>query len=1325
MRGKRGSPVQAGMKLLSVILLISMAIPFVSAASGPLPDHNDLYIETVNTPRFDDFGNGTYWFWFPEDAGLNTLHITDDYMDAYGQVTTTAEMAGSFYVTDTGGMTYKDDVILMLAVNGSVDENFSLNLRCNGYQWTPNACPHMPPSERNVTYVKDCLSATFTKDDFLKYDGKNIKQTWKIFNTADYPLYYGQDVSDTDNAFKLMFVDLNAGVINADKLGYTSLKNGGAVKVNYAFENLGDSYAALNVYAYSKRPEYDDRSLDNTTQWTNRLTDDAGRTVSGYSVWSLFAPQVTSVSVTPKDPVISPDTTLQLTAVGLDQAGDEIPNLTFVWENDNPGAGWIDQSGLFTTTGIGVSNITATYGNITGTSQVVVAPDQSPIYVAADGSGNYTTITEAILYAHEGTEIVVCDGTYRESVNVPRTLTIQSENGPDTTVLNLSTLPEQTAGFTLNADGVIISGFTVTGCTGDGSSEGFAVTFNEASDSILCDCIITGNTDGVFLNSGDNNTVVGNVVDCPEAADHYGFRIKKNSAENRIYQNSFASGLLKVAAGSTGNLWNTLAIYPYSYDDGSAVQHASSQTGNYWSGYTGDEGAIPGIGNDSYAVPGADGTDLYPLVSPIGSYAFGTPIPAGDTFYVGPGEDFTTIQSAVYAANTGYTIIVRDGTYTESVTIDKSVRLFSENGADAVTLQAMGYRGIYVTADDVWVDGLTITNTTGDSDAGGIYLMDASDCLIINNIVGGDGVGIVMNGNASQNMFINNTVSLNTDKKRMISIKSPDCEENYVITNIFARGKAPKDDGTDTHFNTTWVIEDYIYDGYQSSSPFGNYWVAANKTDANHNGISDVPYVDGATDYFPLVSDDLSMYHMNGDYKGNVTKDVPLDVPECTFSGLPGAQSVVVDNATGSATVYADRIVIEENGFVFVINTVGSPGGNTTVITGDVASVEILITPIATQFDGAGAVQAFVEVDLTALPAGAELDSILNGTVSADDLAAFEAMAKANGLTVGDIACALRAVKSAGFDDYVTGAEVVMTIDAAWVDAHGGPSKIRILRQADDGTGQVLETTYAGPTDGKYTFIGVSPDGLSLFGLASVSAIPSPGGGGGGSSHSVGVAAERDIEAGQAVTFSMTNTAVYAISLVTTEDVREMMLTATKGATPDGAEAPDGDVYQYIGVQEYKADPGVIEMATLRFTVDSAVFTGDSSEFSGVYDPALTELMYYDEDEGAWQTLSTVQNGETDRAYEYFADTARLGSFAIVLHRPASGTEQPAGTDDTNTPSAPATPAVPDTPDMTGDVPDTVPPTTTGLLLSGLFSVIGAIGIAGLVSRARCTRKDE
>ena len=1316
---KRCNPAQWGFKILVVILLVSLAVPFASAASGPLPDNNNLYIETANTPRFDDQGDGTYWFWFPDNAGLNTLHITDDYADAEGQVTTTANMSGSFYVTDTGGMTYKDEIILLLAVNGSVNENFSVNLRCNGYQWIPNATPHTPPLESEVAYVKDCLNADFTKDDFLVYNGKNIKQNWKIFNLSDYPLYYGQDVSDTDNAFKLMFVDLNAGVLNADRLGYSSLKNGGSVKVNYEFQNLDDCYAAFNVYAYSKRPEVGHPELDNTTQWTNRLTDEAGRTVSGYSVWSLFAPQVTSIVVTPGSPVIGPSSALQMNAVALDQGGSVIPGLTFDWQCDNPAVGDVNSDGLFAALGLGICNVTASYGNVTGTSQVVVSPDVSPIYVAGDGSGNYTTIGDAVLFAHEGTEIIVRDGSYRESVVIPRTLALRSENGPEQTILNLSTLPGNTGGFILNADAVNISGFTITGASGDGVSEGFAVTFNTASDSILHNCWIAGNTDGVFFNSGENNTVVKNVLDCPDAADHFALRIKKNSGSNKIYQNSFVSGGLKTASGSSGNLWNTLDIYQYTYDDGQATYSGSSQTGNFWSAYTGAAGNTPGIGSVAYEIPDA-GTDNYPLIAPIGNYTFGSAIPAGDTFYVGPAEDFTTIQSAVDAANAGYTIIVRNGVYAESVTIGKALTVTSENGADAAIIQSAGNRGVYISADGVVFNGMTITNTSGDSDSGAIYLYDATNCTITNNTVGGDGVGIVLSGNSDENVLSFNTVTLNSNSKRMFSIKSADCENNRISQNVFAKGKAPKDDGTGNQFQTASVIENYIYNGRQSSSYFGNYWVGANKTDSDMNGIADSPYLDGVTDNYPLVSSNLSSYCLNGDYTGDVVSDVPLTVPECTFAGVPGARTVVVDNSSGRASVSGNSITLAENGFVIVINTVSPPGGNTTVITGDVQSIVITTSQIATHLAGFGAVGAYVAVNLTDHPAGSELDSMVNRTVSADDLTKFKEIAAANGLYPRDPAYTLRVAKSAGFDTYVQDAVITMKVNSRWVDAHGGPAHIKILRISDSGAGEILATTSSGPVGGMYTFTGSSPNGLSLFGLSYVTKLPASGGSGGGGTSSVSVAAKEDVTTGETVVFSIGGTAVYEISLTAKEDIKEIMVTATKGALPDSADVPFGEVYQYIGITMYKAVPAQIEKATLRFTVDSAAFTNG-------YDPALTELVYYNEEEGVWTQLSTVSAGEKNGSYGFFADSAALGNFAIVLHKyvvseaasdTADGTEKSGVSDADSAVSA-------DSGAVSDENTESVTPTQSGSLFSGMLSVISAVGVVSLLSFAAVRRKNE
>ena len=52
-------------------------------------------------------------------------------------------------------------------------------------------------------------------------------------------------------------------------------------------------------------------------------------------------------------------------------------------------------------------------------------------------------------------------------------------------------------------------------------------------------------------------------------------------------------------------------------------------------------------------------------------------------------DDYLTIQAAVDASNPGDTIIVRDGTYTENIDVNKDhLTIQSKNGAAATILQA-------------------------------------------------------------------------------------------------------------------------------------------------------------------------------------------------------------------------------------------------------------------------------------------------------------------------------------------------------------------------------------------------------------------------------------------------------------------------------------------------------------------------------------------------------------------------------------------------------------------------------------------------------------
>ena len=153
-------------------------------------------------------------------------------------------------------------------------------------------------------------------------------------------------------------------------------------------------------------------------------------------------------------------------------------------------------------------------------------------------------------------------------------------------------------------------------------------------------------------------------------------------------------------------------------------------------------------------------------------------------------DDYATIQGAVDNAAMGDTIIVRDGTYPESVKVNKRLTIRSENGpANTIVESPEGVNDhvVAVTADHVNINGLTVKNATGKNEAGlynyaglyisahhcnitdnmainnayGFFLLESNKNTLINNVASGrigDGIYVT---NSNYNTISNNTVKLN------------------------------------------------------------------------------------------------------------------------------------------------------------------------------------------------------------------------------------------------------------------------------------------------------------------------------------------------------------------------------------------------------------------------------------------------------------------------------------------------------------------------------------------------------------------------------------
>ena len=211
--------------------MLAACIAPVSAVDA-FTSNNQTYVTVANDDhvRFNVTGNNTYYYNFSKaGGGLKAIHITNSTSDNDGSVYTGQSMSGTLYVSDTSTDTqYHDDVILMLAVPAEDNDYSSLNLHLNisGYQWTPTgdgSKPVLTSSNYNAT----TLDETFTSADFLPGTSE-----WRPSSLADYPVYYGQNMS-LDEQFKFMFIDLYAGSVNQ-----TGLTDNGMVKVMVSIQLL-------------------------------------------------------------------------------------------------------------------------------------------------------------------------------------------------------------------------------------------------------------------------------------------------------------------------------------------------------------------------------------------------------------------------------------------------------------------------------------------------------------------------------------------------------------------------------------------------------------------------------------------------------------------------------------------------------------------------------------------------------------------------------------------------------------------------------------------------------------------------------------------------------------------------------------------------------------------------------------------------------------------------------------------------------------------------------------------------------------------------------
>ena len=519
------------------------------------------------------------------------------------------------------------------------------------------------------------------------------------------------------------------------------------------------------------------------------------------------------------------------------------------YDPDAPGTYQLTLTVTDKTTGQTVTSTTAT---------VDVAGD---ITVAADGSGDYLTIQEAVDAAGAGDTIVVKAGTYAPfgtSISDPADLKILGAAGAVIEAATVSDVPAVGRIVDLRADGTVFDGFTINGPGGDAGvgvslvGQGLTVTNNTISN------VLTGIQTNTQYAAG-NNTITDNTVSAS-----YGISLQ--NTDNTVTGNDVTAAVesLGILAGV-----NTLS------------------------------------GNSFNVAAGGEALALY-----LGAVA-STLVTSENVVTVGVGADLT---NAVNLAGDDGTLNLGAGTYTDTVTIEKAVSIVGAGAANTI-IAPTAQDGFLLTGD------LGAANTVS---IDGIRFVDAPDSGIhAENLT--LGTLQVTNSHFEQNELngfrVNNTTTGGpyTDLANVVLTGSTFVENgrprgssgdgdiiffqyngNATLQNLTLDGGSRTiGDGSDTDIGTNKAGENAIQFRSDSGS-MGTVTIEDVSISGNYEKVGIAIYRYDNVDGLTLA--DLDITAATGWSASYNFDGVGGDIDLSQFSGLTYTQRAIMQDETGTGT---------------------------------------------------------------------------------------------------------------------------------------------------------------------------------------------------------------------------------------------------------------------------------------------------------------------------------------------------------------------------------------------------------------------------------------
>ena len=225
---------------------------------------------------------------------------------------------------------------------------------------------------------------------------------------------------------------------------------------------------------------------------------------------------------------------------------------------------------------------------------------------------------------------------------------------------------------------------------------------------------------------------------------------------------------------------------------------------------------------------------------------------------------FDKIQDGIDAVAEGGDVFVGCGEYYERILIDKSISLIGKNkDTTVIDGEENGYV-VEITADGVTLSGFTIQNGGRGLDwqiYGGIFVNSDENVILCNRVLN-NRVGILIKF-GSDNQVVGNVIDDSdcgidfwTSERNIIKENTISNTEDYGILMGFY-----SNDNSIFHNNFVNNSQATAYDYYSNSwddgyPSGGNFWSDYNGTDADQDGIGDMPYdIPGGDnqDRYPLM----------------------------------------------------------------------------------------------------------------------------------------------------------------------------------------------------------------------------------------------------------------------------------------------------------------------------------------------------------------------------------------------------------------------------------------------------------------------------------------